>query len=217
MTPVETRRQGDTEVPAGPKARQTRAKLVLAAKDLFSSQGYSNTSVADIAAHAGVSLGTFYQYFRDRNDVLVAMLTKNLDTMFENSDSEWRADEGRAGVHRVVGGFVDSYAKAAGTVGVWEEVSHLDPEMADLRRSLGRRMTGALERELLRAGRAGMCRRFTPAEAAVAAQALAGMVDRYCYVTFVFDPPEGGVDVAMAAQVLTDLWAAAIGLDESGA
>jgi AcrR family transcriptional regulator len=208
----ELRRDGDVTVPAGPKARRTRAALLGAAKELFVANGYHNTSVADIAARAGVSLGTFYQYFRDRNDVLVAMLTRNLELIFEDSSDPWQAKRGRADVRRVVAAFVHAYANTADTVGVWEEVSHVDADMADLRRSLGHSMTQELEAELLRSGKQGLCRKFSPREAALAATALAAMVDRFCYVSFVFDPPDDGIDVEMAIDVLADLWSAAIGL-----
>jgi hypothetical protein len=43
--------------------------------------------------------------------------------------------------------------------------------------------------------------------------ALSGMVDRYCYVTYVFDPPEAGPPpAAESADLLTRLWASAVGL-----
>src|ERR1700716_1085057 len=76
--------EGDVAVPAGPRARQTRTSLMEAARQLFAEQGYNATSVADIIERAGVSFGTFYQYFHDRGDVLVAMLTTNLQQMFES-------------------------------------------------------------------------------------------------------------------------------------
>jgi hypothetical protein len=39
------------------------------------------------------------------------------------------------------------------------------------------------------------------------------MVDRYCYVIYVFDPPEDGPPSAEeSARLLTELWASAVGL-----
>lgn len=45
------------------RRRQTEDALVAAGRELFASQGYTATSVADIAAKAGVGLRTFYRYF----------------------------------------------------------------------------------------------------------------------------------------------------------
>src|SRR5438445_13555003 len=64
------RREGDREIPAGPRALRTRAALLTAAADLFSVQGYLETTVGQIAEGAGVGLGTFYQSFRDRADIM---------------------------------------------------------------------------------------------------------------------------------------------------
>jgi AcrR family transcriptional regulator len=185
-----------------------------AARQLFAEQGYNATSVADIIERAGVSFGTFYQYFHDRGDVLVAMLTTNLQQMFESSNPKWRAIEGRAGLYRVIHNFVDAYAAAGNAAGIWEEASIVEPEVADVRRSVGHRMTAAVEGELRRASDAGQCRPFTAREAALAATALAAMVDRFCFVNFVFDPPTSPGQIDESARVLTDLWASAIGLLE---
>ncbi len=49
-----------------------RARLVLAAVDLFGEQGYDATTVAQIARRAGVTRSTFFRHFSDKRDVLVA-------------------------------------------------------------------------------------------------------------------------------------------------
>ena len=130
-------------------------------------------------------------------------------------DLGWRADRGRDSLYETVHGFVAWYAEEAAFAKVWEEVCHVDPAVADLRREVGRMFTGAVERQLVRASRSGHTRKFSAAEADLAARALAGMVDRFCYVTYVFDPPAAGPpDPADAAALLPDLWASAVRLDE---
>ncbi|WP_326948077.1 MULTISPECIES: TetR/AcrR family transcriptional regulator [unclassified Amycolatopsis] len=49
-----------------------RERLVLAAVDLFTEQGYDATTVAQIAEQAGVTRSTFFRYFPDKRDLLVA-------------------------------------------------------------------------------------------------------------------------------------------------
>src|SRR3982074_2237103 len=52
--------------------RGARERLVVAAVDLFTEQGYDATTVAQIAEHAGVTRSTFFRYFPDKRELLVA-------------------------------------------------------------------------------------------------------------------------------------------------
>ncbi len=47
-------------------------RLVVAAVDLFTEQGYDTTTVAQIAARAGVTKSTFFRHFSDKRELLVA-------------------------------------------------------------------------------------------------------------------------------------------------
>jgi AcrR family transcriptional regulator len=49
-----------------------RERLVVAAVDLFTEQGYDATTVAQIAERAGVTKSTFFRHFADKREVLVA-------------------------------------------------------------------------------------------------------------------------------------------------
>jgi len=49
-----------------------RERLVLAAVDLFTEQGYDATTVAQIAERAGVTKSTFFRHFSDKRELLVA-------------------------------------------------------------------------------------------------------------------------------------------------
>ncbi|MGH2836288.1 MAG: TetR/AcrR family transcriptional regulator [Solirubrobacteraceae bacterium] len=49
-----------------------RERLVVAAVDLFTEQGYDATTVAQIAERAGVTKSTLFRYFPDKREILVA-------------------------------------------------------------------------------------------------------------------------------------------------
>lgn len=57
------------KMPAGKK------KVLLAALDLFSNNGFHATTTANIAKNAGVSEGTIYKYFKSKDDLLSHLLT----------------------------------------------------------------------------------------------------------------------------------------------
>src|SRR5438445_13237059 len=49
-----------------------RERMVLAAVDLFTEQGYDATAVAQIAERAGVTKSTFFRHFSDKRELLAA-------------------------------------------------------------------------------------------------------------------------------------------------
>ncbi|PRX96350.1 TetR/AcrR family transcriptional regulator [Allonocardiopsis opalescens] len=54
------------------KKRETRRAIVAAALRLFEAKGYEATTVPEIAAAAGVSRATFFNYFPSKEDVVFA-------------------------------------------------------------------------------------------------------------------------------------------------
>lgn len=205
------RRDGDQELPLGPRARKTRGAILAAASAVFAEQGYAATTMAHVASAAGVSLGTVYQYFRDRPDLIRVLVRGRVADRMNQAEVGWRAADGLAGLERMLSNFVTAYAEVARLAAVWEEVVHVEPELADLRRHLGRQFTDAVARELRRAGKNGVVR--TGLDPDITARALTSMVDRFCFVTYVFDPPDAGPpDPGVAAKELAFLWADAIGL-----
>jgi AcrR family transcriptional regulator len=59
---------------------ERRGQIVRAAVKLFSAQGYYTTTIQQIAREAGVSTGSVYQYFRDKDDILLLALMLVLDS-----------------------------------------------------------------------------------------------------------------------------------------
>ena len=52
------------------KASQTKNKIIEAAKELIKDKGLSNVSVDDITKQAGVAKGSFYVYFKKKEDII---------------------------------------------------------------------------------------------------------------------------------------------------
>lgn len=59
------------------KAR-TRSALLAAAQHLFGAQGFEATTVAEIAEQADVAIGSFYNYFDTKEELLAALLQETL-------------------------------------------------------------------------------------------------------------------------------------------
>ena len=92
------RRDRDGEKPLGKKAARTRFALLVAAYEVFSERGYQGTAVGDIAEHAGVSLGTFYQYFTDRSDVMATLVAAGAAEILRGTPERWDPSRGRLGL-----------------------------------------------------------------------------------------------------------------------
>ena len=55
------------------KKLQARQKILLAATNLFQDQGFANTSIAGIMQAAELGVGTFYNYFSSKEEVLLTL------------------------------------------------------------------------------------------------------------------------------------------------
>lgn len=208
-TPV--RREDGAEVPLGARGARTRAGLMGAAYEVFRDNGFQNSSVAQIAEHAGVGIGTFYQYFRDRGDVLGALVDAGISWLVDAGEMRWRLEDGREGLERMLSLFVSGYAEQGPFWAMWEEVTHTDEHLAAVRRDLSRLLEEMVADELRRGQAAGLL--TVPDDVRAAARALTAMVDRFCYMTYIFDPADPPMPAATAAHLLAELWTSAIRLE----
>lgn len=55
------------------QARETRKKLLRTSMELIAREGYRNVTIQRICGECGVSVGTFYQYFSAKRDIIVLM------------------------------------------------------------------------------------------------------------------------------------------------
>ncbi len=56
------------------RARETHAALLKSAAVVFSERGFDEAQTPDIAAGAGVSVGTFYRYFADKRQAFIELI-----------------------------------------------------------------------------------------------------------------------------------------------
>ncbi len=66
-------------------AAETRKKLVEAAKEIICDKGLANTSIDEITDACGVSKGTFYTYFKRKEDIVYELSEKMFDEILENA------------------------------------------------------------------------------------------------------------------------------------
>lgn len=69
------------------KSDITRDRLTAAAHDVFVEKGYHRTKVVDIIERAGCGHGTFYDYFKSKDDVLMAILSELIQELVRLGES----------------------------------------------------------------------------------------------------------------------------------
>jgi AcrR family transcriptional regulator len=69
-----------------------RERLADAALDLAYRRGFEQTSIADIASHAGVAAGSVYYYFKTKDDVAEAIV-EHLGARYRAAMTAWDAAE----------------------------------------------------------------------------------------------------------------------------
>ncbi len=72
---------GETRSGHDLRRARTRAQLVSAARELIAETGVSGLRMAAIADRAGVALGSFYNHFGSRDELVAAVVETNLDTL----------------------------------------------------------------------------------------------------------------------------------------
>lgn len=128
---------------AGRPKASSRETLAEAASELFLEQGYEATSIAEIAARAGVSRSSFFNYASSKG----ALLWGGLDERLEALERDLDAQPPRAAVGRIAAGFQpDALALAFANAEAMGLVAELEREAALRRARIGRAVARALRR-----------------------------------------------------------------------
>ena len=69
-------------------ALETRQKLINAVKKLSETKAYHEMSIDDITQAAGVAKGTFYTYFKRREDIISVIAYENFDEVLNSVSDE---------------------------------------------------------------------------------------------------------------------------------
>ncbi|TQF69435.1 TetR/AcrR family transcriptional regulator [Rhodococcus spelaei] len=62
---------------------QRREQILSAAMDMFAVRGYDGTTAAQLAAHAGMGMGTLYRYFGSKREILDQVVDRCVGEMLE--------------------------------------------------------------------------------------------------------------------------------------
>jgi AcrR family transcriptional regulator len=197
------------------RQEQTRAALVDAATTVFVRDGFAPTTIVAITEEAGVSNGTFYNYFRTKEEILRAVIERIHASFYAGTPSALDAppldrprrrrkhsyDELRDRVERSTRRFLTNYREHASFFILLDEVPRVDPELTEVRKALRRHVVDNTARFIETLQREGLVDRSL--DAFHAASALNAMVDRFAYLWFVVGEP---FDEETSVRTLTTFW-----------
>lgn len=88
--------------------QQTRGKVLAAARQLFSEQGYEGATIRDIATAAGMSTGAVFANFADKSDLFREIMAADMEALAESMREA--ANRGRTVEDAILKAFVAGYA-----------------------------------------------------------------------------------------------------------
>jgi AcrR family transcriptional regulator len=168
---------------------ETRAKLLDAAVPALAEKGYHATRVDDIVRQAGVSHGTFYLYFTNKEDLFRTLAERCADDADALASSLGVVDSSPAGVATLrawLTDFLAFYGRYGVVIRAWAENQVTDRTLARLGAASFERITATLQASMAGdsegdpgAPDRGDAQRRLELRAA----ALLAMIERFAYVT----------------------------------
>jgi AcrR family transcriptional regulator len=108
----ETRAVDQSGRALGPRALQTRERLLQATAELLAERSVRDIAVVEIARRASTSPATFYQYFKDVGEATLCLAeaaAEEVPAILALIDGSWRGQKGLDTARAIVRAFVDHW------------------------------------------------------------------------------------------------------------
>jgi AcrR family transcriptional regulator len=182
--------------------RTTRARILEAARVVFSGVGWHRARVEDVCRTAGIGHGTFYAYYANKVAVLEALVRQHADRLYQLAEQPWTSGDVRADVGGVIAGFVALMESDRDIQEIWVAAAPSEPAVAALVEEVRGQFVSRVRENLAAAADAGLTRPDVDID--IAATALAAMVE---HTVAIVDP---AIAMQRVVAALTDLWVAAV-------
>jgi AcrR family transcriptional regulator len=133
--PVLVRRSEQLPEPAQERSRGRRADLLNAALATFAADGYERTSVSALCERAGLPVGTFYQHFRSKRQMLLALMDELVHRL-DGLDLQLGGDDPKSAIRRLLEGAFAVEHRYIGAHRAWREAALVDAEIARRQRAI---------------------------------------------------------------------------------
>lgn len=115
--------------PQQARSREKYQRVLDAADQMFAEQGVRGAKMTALAATAGMSVGSLYQFFKDRDDVAAALADRYVGQLVSEFEELGLADlaDLELAISYLVHHFLDTYRRHPGYRALVVEYSHHDP------------------------------------------------------------------------------------------
>jgi AcrR family transcriptional regulator len=202
------------EPPATERGARTRATLIAAARRVFERDGYLDAHLTTITREAKCSTGSFYTYFKSKEEIFAAVLEAVQEDMLHPGMGRVPDDGDPYAVLEASNrAYLEAFRRNAKLMALLEQVASIDPVFRELRRRRSEVFVQRNARGIADLQKRGIA--DPGLDPALASQALSSMVSRVAYSVFV----TGGrrrkpVDVDHVVDTVTRLWANALRLPD---
>lgn len=124
--------------PRQERSRHKREALRQSALTLFAEQGYEQTSIEEIARGAGVAVGSFYQHFASKRQILLVLMDRFLQevSLLTFEVKSVAPSDLREGIARLVRQTLQVDRTHAGAYHAWREATVRDGELRRLQQQI---------------------------------------------------------------------------------
>lgn len=163
--------------PKTEKSKQTKAKILFIAKQVFANKGFHKTTVKDITSAAELGYGTFYLYFKDKKEVFHALVDQvegelytaaeggsDLNQVYQRGVNSYRA------LRKDLRAILKSFKENRNILKFSRELAMFDAEFKEKYESMRSRLLNRTKQVLEKSGLTGV-------NLNIAAIGIAGMIE----------------------------------------
>lgn len=122
--------------PRQKRSRDKRARLEAAGLACFGEKGYEGASIEEIARRSKLAVGGFYQHFRSKRQLLLALMDQLLEKLSQLDLRPQAMAHARAGLRELLSRAFSHDLRYLGAYRAWQEAVLSNPDLAQKNREM---------------------------------------------------------------------------------